>query len=183
MIQVTKHWPAGGQTATDDPDWPTVPTSMGGGEIIEWPFALTEVSPARTFCSADVAIVVRLLGEADVQCPERPNWEKRYWCPSFRGPRESRGAMAPARANSYVILLEATEEQLGHPGEVVASMSPWPSLWQHDEPDPRIWRGVFSPSYARQILFLQDVDIQVSGLPRWKPHVAIDLRRLEREDE
>ena len=43
-----------------------------------------------------------------------------------------------------------------------------------------IWRGVFAPSYRRRILFSQQMDIETSSLERWKPHITIDRRTIER---
>ena len=52
------------------------------------------------------------------------------------------------------------------------------------EPEPRIWRGIFSPTYQQKILFSQKVKIQTDKIPRLKPHITIDRRTQTRaEDE
>lgn len=47
----------------------------------------------------------------------------------------------------------------------------------------REWRGTFSVSYPEKIIFSQVVELKTAELPRWKPHVTLDLHRLERVNE
>lgn len=101
---------------------------------------------------------------------------KYYWCV----PRL--WAFTQHGATSYLFFLEAAEDQLGFHEDTVVSTAPWPVLWQHSEPEPSMWRGIFSPTYNRKILFSQKVEFQTSELPRWKPHITIDRRTLEIED-
>lgn len=84
---------------------------------------------------------------------------------------------------NFAFYIEATEEQLGLPGDTVASMCSWPTLWRHPEHEPRIWRGVFSPLYPRKRLFSQQIEIRTADLPRWKPHITIDRHALARKEE
>jgi hypothetical protein len=49
-----------------------------------------------------------------------------------------------------------------------------------DSEDDRPWRGVFSPEYDREVLFTMDVDL--TTLPRWEPHIYIDPRRIADDD-
>lgn len=183
MTEVTRHRLPGRRIPMEDPDWPTVPTSMMQDEVVELPSGLRSVDFTQTWRLADADIVVRPSEQGDITTLGLPKWEKRYWYSPGLGVGPPTAMMLPSRAGTYIIFLETAEEHLGHPGDVVASMSPWPPLWQHTEPDPRIWRGVFSPTYNREVLFTQNVEISTVDLPRWKPHVMIDLRRLERKDE
>jgi hypothetical protein len=102
--------------------------------------------------------------------------EKRYW----RTLGES--VLAPFSTVKHLLFFEATEDQLGLPGDAVASLSTWPTMWYHPEPESRLWRGIFSPPYHRRILFSQEVEIRMTDLPRWRPHITIDRRTLEREE-
>ena len=49
------------------------------------------------------------------------------------------------------------------------------------EPDPKLWRGVFSPNYKRNILFSDTMTINIGALPRLKPKAFIDRRTLDQE--
>ncbi|MCX5910266.1 MAG: hypothetical protein NTY64_24605 [Deltaproteobacteria bacterium] len=49
------------------------------------------------------------------------------------------------------------------------------------EPDPKVWRGFFSPPYNRKLLFSERMEINLDNLPRLKPRAFIDRRTLERE--
>ena len=105
-------------------------------------------------------------------------------------------------------VLIVSEEQIGLPGDSVTSTTPWPALWQRwtteptrprvgvtsttpwpalwqrPEPDARAWRGVFSPTCRREVLFSQTVKRRTATLPKWKPRITIDRRTLVRaEDE
>lgn len=37
----------------------------------------------------------------------------------------------------------------------------------------KIWRGIFSIKHKRKILFIQENEIKISELPRWKPYIKI----------
>ena len=86
---------------------------------------------------------------------------------------------------SYQIahVLIVSEEQIGLPGDSVASTTPWPALWQRPEPDARAWRGVFSPTCRREVLFSQTVKRRTATLPKWKPRITIDRRTLVRSED
>lgn len=58
-----------------------------------------------------------------------------------------------------------------------------PSQLRHSEPEPQAWRGVFAPAYKWKTLFSQQVEIRTTELPRLKPHIIIDRRTLEEDDE
>jgi len=183
MTQATERQAARERIAGEDIDWPTTHTSMGESELVETPYSPTGGHFPQTWRFADALIVTERPREEDIRSPDLPRWGKWYWyLPSSRlgAPEE---IMVSRRAGRYVILIEATEEQLGHPEDVVTSMTLWPPLWQHAEPERRVWRGVFCPPYRREVLFSQQVEIRTAELPRWKPHITIDSRRLERLDE
>jgi hypothetical protein len=71
-------------------------------------------------------------------------------------------------------------EYLGLQDESIATTSTTSKLLPQEDPDRRVWRGVFSPRYHRKILFSQTVTFKTADLPRWKPKVVIDRRTLER---
>jgi hypothetical protein len=54
---------------------------------------------------------------------------------------------------------------------------------QRPEAEPETWRGVFSPTYKWKPLFSQQIKIRTTELPRLKPHVTIDRRTIEGEDD
>ena len=80
------------------------------------------------------------------------------------------------------MIYHVLEDDLGFPGESVGSVSPWPLLWRHDEPEPADSRGVFPTNYRRKVLFTKKVTLRTSDLPRWKPKAIIGLRTFEEED-
>jgi hypothetical protein len=105
-----------------------------------------------------------------------PSWRKYFWCAG--NPPE----LIRSGRNYTLIIYEALEEDIGFPGDAIASMSPWPKLWQHAEPEPKAWRGVFFPTYSRKVLFSKTISFRTAELPRWKPQVLIDRRTLARKD-
>ena len=80
-------------------------------------------------------------------------------------------------------IYETLEEYLGVPGEAIASMSPWPDLWERVEPEPTRLRGVFPHTSHRKVLFSETLKFKTADLPRWKPKVIIGLRTFEEEDD
>ena len=100
---------------------------------------------------------------------------KWYW-------RPSKAAHLPVMR--HLLRFIASEEQIGLPGDTVASTTLWSELWQRPEPDPKVWRGIFSPPYRRKALFSQSVELRTADLPKWRPHITIDRRtRTRAEDE
>ena len=49
--------------------------------------------------------------------------------------------------------------------------------------ESRPWRGTFYVSHTEKVIFSQEVKFKTAELPHWKPHVTIDLHRLERMNE
>jgi hypothetical protein len=49
--------------------------------------------------------------------------------------------------------------------------------------ETRPWRGIFCISHTEKVIFSQEVELKIAELPHWKPHVTIDLHRLERVNE
>lgn len=178
-----EHPMARKHVAMEELDSPTAPTSMAGGDLIETPYGFTGGYLTETWRAADALIVLEPPREGDTRTPGQYRWGKRYWASPAPRPGALTRMMIPGRSGRYVVLFEATEDDLGHPGDVVASMTLWPPLWQHAEPEPRVWRGVFSPTYPREVLFSQEIEMRTAELPRWRPHITIDLGRLETPDE
>lgn len=108
---------------------------------------------------------------------EDPAWEKHYW--SVGGDLLAEAA----QWMDYVCILRTTEEYVGKPGDAIASVSPWPLLWQNPIVEVNRTRGVFEVNVAHRVLFTQDVTIQIDKLPRWEPVINITRRMLEAEHE
>lgn len=84
---------------------------------------------------------------------------------------------------TYVLRVEVSEENIAHTEFSMANISDRAIASLQAEPEPSMWRGVFSPPHQKKVLFSQEVNIRTAELPRRKPHIAINLRRLEREDD
>ena len=82
-----------------------------------------------------------------------------------------------------LLVYEATNEQLGFPGDAIASTSPWPELWQIEGFEPKPWRGVFTFTHKHKVLFSKTLSFRITELPRLRPHIVIDRRTRELRDE
>lgn len=90
----------------------------------------------------------------------------------------------PTRSRNSSFHVSAATNELINTEDSAATNLPTSQILEKDiEPDSRTWRGVFSPTYNRRILFSKSIKIQESELPRWKPHITIDRRILEIEDD
>ena len=89
----------------------------------------------------------------------------------------------PARVGRLVFL-ESSVDQVGLPGETVATTAMWPTLWQEPEPhtegEPPM--GTFAPVFERDVLFTIDVNIEPSRLKHWDPEVTLHSIDLDPED-
>lgn len=173
MAELDLH---GGRPALLEDDWTTT-TSMMQGQGPMTVYRPTELEPPGKQSFANYVIVLLSSTKIDPEDIVLPEWAKYYWwhSPVEQPPASIWYAECPLR-------FEATQEQLGHPGDAVTSMSAWPDLWQHAEPEPTVWRGVFSPTYRRKVLFSKPVKFRTSELPRWRPHIVISRHTLEAED-
>jgi len=52
---------------------------------------------------------------------------------------------------------------------------------QHDDDDERL-RGFVSMPHPRVILFTDEVELDAGKLPRWRPQIIVDERRLIDDD-
>jgi hypothetical protein len=52
-----------------------------------------------------------------------------------------------------------------------------------NEPEVMPQRGTFFLAHGRQTLFTQEVEFRTAELPRWRPHLTIDQRSLDRNNE
>lgn len=88
------------------------------------------------------------------------------------------------RSVFYVIqFIQPPEDRGGFAEDSATSANLSPAVSVYPEPDRSLWRGVFSPPYRRKFLFSQEHVIRTADLPRWKPHITIDIRRLTRTDD
>jgi hypothetical protein len=91
----------------------------------------------------------------------------------------------------YAALVKAAEQNGTTPTGWIIAHLPSPVAIEpqiaatDDDPDElaegRPWRGVYAPSVARTILFTQEID--TANLPKCKPGVNVDSRRMESDDE
>ena len=49
--------------------------------------------------------------------------------------------------------------------------------------ETRDWRGTFCLPHVEKMMFSQELELKTAQLPQWKPHLTIDLNRLERVNE
>jgi hypothetical protein len=119
---------------------------------------------------SNIVIVLRSSREGD---PEK-NWIKCYWKSEL-----SQSVIG----RPQLFFFEAPEDQVGFSEEDVTSISIVAHTWQHSEPEHKMWRGVFSLSYPKKVLFSQEVEVRTADLPRWKPYITIDRRILAREED
>jgi len=88
---------------------------------------------------------------------------------------------------------EATQEQLDYPTDPAATEILSPDVWQMftrwaepfspPQPDIDLPRGTFPLSYPRQVIFSEELELEIQALPRWRPFVAIDRRTVESSDD
>jgi len=131
-----------------------------------------EIRPSRGEFFGNTVIAVTYAGGGY----PRDYQEKYYW-PISGGKQPSAGAP------QEVLRFEAEPEYLGMPGDAILTTQDSLDITPDPEPDPSTWRGVFSLPVKHQVLFTQEVEIRISTLPEWKPHITIDTRTFELEDE
>lgn len=95
--------------------------------------------------------------------------------------RTQRGAWHRRERNGHRHFAERDIVETGSAGGA-AIMTGSALLDVEPEPDPRVWRGVFVVDAPRKVLFTKRVHVKIADLPRWKPHIVIDRRTLERGD-
>lgn len=89
------------------------------------------------------------------------------------------------KAISYLVIwyMPSSEELFVPPERAVENTSLSIAPWRYPEPDPSVWRGVFSPPHRRKVLFTQQFEFRTTDLPRWRPHICLDPRTLSREED
>ena len=81
------------------------------------------------------------------------------------------------------IVLESPEEHLGFTAGVdTATTGLGSEMWEQAEAQESIWRGIYSPSYKKKVLFSKTLTFKTSELPRWKPKAIIGKRNFEDDD-
>lgn len=58
-----------------------------------------------------------------------------------------------------------------------------PLLKENDEEDMISHRGVFHIPHPEKVLFSEQIEIKIAELPRLQPHITIDRRMIEDEDD
>jgi hypothetical protein len=143
------------------------------GDLPETYDSYTYVSPQPH----NTAILASCDFEIDMLDQERKcRTRKLFW-------RESPAQAFSQNPATNVIVLEGSENQLVFiAGENVASTELWSITWEQAEVQEAFWRGVYSPSYKRKILFSKTLTFKTSELPRWKPMAIIGRRNFEDDD-
>lgn len=83
----------------------------------------------------------------------------------------------------YLVQIEVSVEQLGLPGDAVASESPWPLLWSQPHSLHTSRRGVFFVAHRRPTIFEQRVVLRTASLPWWKPQITLNRRLFEKRND
>ena len=63
------------------------------------------------------------------------------------------------------------------------NITPGDLQWQPPGAEPAAWRGIFSVTYRRKVLFSKSIEIQAGKLRRWKPQITIDPMMTSEEDD
>jgi hypothetical protein len=148
------------------------PSSTATVTVIDYPLYSHETRYTSALNLGNRAEIVIVTAEPAEEYLDRnwsPSSSRCYWPSVIRG-----GAFHP-----FALRFSADEEELGQPGDLVASESPWPVLWEREEPQPATWRGVFAPRYQPTPLFSKKLSVRTAELPAWKPRVTIGRRLLE----
>lgn len=125
---------------------------------------------------AIAVVIVGSRSETEMTFIPQHEWRKYFWRIG-NVPYSIQPELKP------LLVYEATDAQLGFPGDAIASMSPWPELWRLEELEPRPWRGVFTFTHKYKVLFSKALSFRITELPRLKPHVMIDRRTQELRNE
>ncbi len=104
---------------------------------------------------------------------EETGWVKYFWSSQHSPPSQQKTALW---------YFTASEDEIGHPENVVSSVSHWPVLWGGHQETKRSWRGVFSLHCPRTQLFSAGIDLRISEIPRWRPHITISRRSLNTDE-
>ncbi len=78
-------------------------------------------------------------------------------------------------------IYEGLEDYSGSQGEAVATMN-LSDIWDHTEHETSSYRGVYAPTYSRNVIFTKTLRLKTLELPRWKPTAIIGKRNFEVED-
>lgn len=84
---------------------------------------------------------------------------------------------------SGAVAVEVEVDEVGLPGECMASTAQWPTLWAEPRAEPPRARGTLSVRMARSVLFTLNVELGRTSANPWKPKVTIDRRALDRADD
>ncbi len=86
-------------------------------------------------------------------------------------------------ASGCLVALEGTLEQVGFPGEAVASTALWPELWCKPTAAPWHSRGLLVLQHHRRELFQTPIQLDAASLPRWRPFITDYRRPLDDNNE
>jgi hypothetical protein len=79
-------------------------------------------------------------------------------------------------AVNYLLSIKFPPEEECPVADALTSPSSWPTRWQPSEPNPSIWRGIFSPPHQWKVLISEEIDIKTTTFRRLKPGAIIDRR-------
>ena len=151
--------------------WALNATSTMGEEPYEAPIDVRSVDPDEVRLTPR-----RVVFRATEASLKALSWEQVIWSL----PRKP-GTVVTSHP-MHVIVFEPPEDQIGAPGDAVASVTPWElAFWRQLE--PAATRGTFTVAYQRETIFSQQVNIRTASLPRWKPHITLSRRAIETKDD
>jgi hypothetical protein len=89
-----------------------------------------------------------------------------------------------AEVSGRISIVAPTEEE-GQVPDALTSLSPWPTLFPHAEPELGEVEegGVYSPPHKREVIFSLTMEFQTADLPRLKPSMFIDPLMLPEDDD
>lgn len=73
------------------------------------------------------------------------------------------------------IAVEGSVDQIGFPGDAIATTVRWPDLWTKPLLDPPRARGLVTVNHEKTTLFETPVELRTAALPRRKPFI-VDYR-------
>ena len=131
-------------------------------------FAIPHHADQPTLPKRSHTLVIRPFESSDPYALTKPYWSVSEQVPVSFG---------------YFVSIEVAAEQLGLPGDAVASESPWPLLWNQPFSSSRSRPGVVFITHRRPTIFEEHLVLHTASLPWWRPQIAINRRRVEKKHD
>jgi hypothetical protein len=82
----------------------------------------------------------------------------------------------------YRVILENTKDVVSYPAGSIASMNQPLGLEYKTDSQTINFRGVYSPKYEKELIFAENITLQMSEIPDWKPTAMIGKPFFEGDD-